>query len=60
MDKYAPDLEEKDLEKTAQSGCPRCGKKLNGKSNVPKCEDCGVEPWSKEDKDVDNTGTPES
>ncbi len=52
MEKYAVEIkQDQDNEKTATwkrivvGNCSKCGTMLEATSNVPKCPNCGTNPW---------------
>jgi methionyl-tRNA synthetase len=48
MEKLGVELDE---EKTKTAGkdqqCPKCGRALDPRQEIPKCRVCGTEPWEK-------------
>lgn len=52
MDKFGVDENSKkrNLEKFANEGCPRCGRKVERHGQTLKCPTCGTEPFEDEDK----------
>lgn len=47
MDKYGVDekVDQKQLEKSAAEGCPKCGGEVERHGNVVVCKNCGTEPF---------------
>ena len=52
MEKYGVVL---DQEKTKTAGdkevCPKCGGRVYREDSIPKCENCGTEPWERKETD---------